>query len=88
MNGYLSRRRLVAVAMCLSVLVVVGIGYAAIDADTCQLLEKTLVNIEAWQMTCGERNDCDVWNELQGQYVCAIDTCWDIVDGVCFLPAV
>ena len=81
MNRYVSRPRLVAVAMCLTLLVVAGVGYSQATAASCESYEKLLRVIEQLVNTCEE--DCEALWTLQGALTCHIEACWDAVDGVC-----
>lgn len=88
MNGYVSRPRLAAIAICLTVLVVAGVGYSVEDTATlCLKAEAMLNQVRDMIVDCEEFGDCMVLFELQGSLVCIIDDCWDAVDGVCSLPA-
>lgn len=87
MNGYVSRRRLVAVTTCLTVLVVAGVAYSELTSANCERMEEQRILVEEMMSNCDEYDDCQRWWDRQNELTCDIDECWDIVDGVCFLDA-
>lgn len=84
MNGYIPRPKLVAVAFCLAVFLVVGVGYA-IPAELCEEGEQLLDRVTRMINNC-EENCEDLWR-MQGEITCALDLCWDLVEGEGACPA-
>ncbi len=86
MNGNGYRTRLVAVVMCLTVLVVAGVGYSeATNASYCESLEMLRRIVEREINTCEE--NCEILWNTQNALTCEIDYCWDVVEGEGACPA-
>lgn len=88
MNGYVSRPRLVAVAVCLTVLVFAGVGYSEGGAEVCLGFEEIRDDLEDFMARCTTPALCAEGQELLDSVNCSIVNCWDAVDGVCSIAAV
>ena len=69
--------------MCLSVLVVVGVGFSEVVATDCAAIDAMIVTIDSMLITCNTFGDCDELEILRNDAVCVSGECWDFVDGVC-----